>query len=98
MTLPVTADDLHQIRTIAEMFTSRVVTVQPCPAGSLLQCVDADDSVIPAALTAAGYTVTRVERDLLLVSGVVDRAELLEAEIARLTEHRDRVRTTDTEG
>ena len=60
------------------------------PAGILVTLNGNGTADVTAALQAAGYLVTEVRSDTVMVGGV-DRLALLDAQIAALTAERDRL-------
>lgn len=88
--MPITAEDLAEVCDLARLAAGehQVHNAQLCRAGAMLSMNDAVTAQVCDALTAAGYTVTRPTRNLVHVSGAVDRVAVLDAEIARLTELR----------
>ncbi|SIO84650.1 hypothetical protein [Nocardiopsis sp. JB363] len=58
------------------------------PAGLLVTLAGTGTDDVTAALQAAGYLVTEVRSDTVMVGGV-DRLALLDAQIAALTAQRD---------
>ncbi|MGW8438842.1 hypothetical protein ACWGKS_27150 [Nocardiopsis sp. NPDC055879] len=65
------------------------------PAGLMVTLAGEGTDDVTAALRVAGYLVTEVRSDTVMVGGV-DRLALLDAQIAALTAERDRLVAVET--
>lgn len=97
--LPSTQDDLNAIvRTAAAAVGTRdlVYSAMLVPTGAYLHIHRDYANRAAVVLDACGYTATLIRDGHLLISGVVDRASLLEAEINRLEAERRSLDETTT--
>ncbi|CAL9622938.1 hypothetical protein SUDANB121_05890 (plasmid) [Nocardiopsis dassonvillei] len=93
-----TADHIDEIRTIAEMYSGdlRIYEVR-ATSGGVLVSYSRDVGSPSPALVAVGYRVQPLREGLLLVTGAVDAAALITAQIEALAAERERLERAELE-